>query len=108
MKMVIGYVQPFMAAQVVHALHQVPGLTGATFVNVRGFGRGRSEKRELLNDGSDKVRVEVMVSDEMEEAVVQAIKSAAQTGNRGDGKIYVARIGRAVRISTGEEGEAAI
>ena len=111
MKMVIAYVQPFMASHVVHALHQVPGVSGASFVRVRGFGRGRSREGptpEVLLDGADRVRVEVMVSDDLEDLVVRTIRQAAHTGNSGDGKVYVAELRRAVRIATGEEGDRAI
>lgn len=107
MKMVIAFVQQFMAPHVVAALHQVPGLTGATFTDVRGFGRGRTTDTpdpELLYGTVEKVRVEVMVRDDMESAVVHAIREAGHTGNRGDGKIYVLPVDRAVRIATGEEG----
>lgn len=112
MKMVIAYLQPSTAADVVHALHQVPGLTGASFANVRGFGRGREPRvnhpPEVLLEDADRVRVEAMIQDELEDAVVTAILKAARTGKSGDGKIYVAELTRAVRIATGEEGEAAL
>ena len=113
MKMVIAYVQPSTAAEVVHALHQVRGLTGASFVNVRGFGRAREARvdhpPEVLLDDADRVRIEVMIRDELENAVVNAILRTARTGNNdGDGKIYVAGLSRAVRIATGEEGQAAV
>jgi len=55
-----------------------------------------------------KRRVEVMVPDRLEEAVVETIRPAARTGRKGDGKIYVVPLERAVRIRTGEEGEAAV
>lgn len=111
MKMVIAFVQPFMAGDVLHALHQVSGVTGATFTDVRGFGRDRHTDAalpEALFGAAAKVRVEVMVRDEYEDAVVRAIHGAARTGKRGDGKIYVAPVTRALRIATGEEGEAAV
>ena len=113
MKMVIAYVQPSAAADVVHALHQVRGLTGASFVNVRGFGRGREARvnhpPEVLLEDADRVRIEVMIRDELEDEVVKVILTTARTGNSdGDGKIYLAGFSRAVRIATGEEGETAI
>ena len=117
MKVVIAFVQPFLAAKVVQALHAVPGLSGATFTEVKGFGRGRAkgaakptetEVEEELLGTLPKVRVETMIPDGLEDQVVKAIREAAHTGNRGDGKVYVASIRRAVRISTGEEGEHAV
>lgn len=109
--MVVAFVQPFMAAEVERALHQLPGLTGASFADVRGFGRGRHRARvdpEEMHGTAPRVRVEVMMSDELEAAVVRTIAAAARTGNRGDGKIYVVDLLRAHRISTGEEGAAAV
>lgn len=111
MKQIIAFVQPFMATDVVHALHQVPGLTGATFTDVKGFGRGRPTDvptAEVLYGTAAKVRVEVVVHDELADAVVDAIREAAHTGKRGDGKIYVLPVDRAVRVATGEEGDDAV
>lgn len=113
MKMVIAFFQPFMAPKVVQALHGVAGLSGASFTEVRGFGRGRAKggtcttEEELLGT-LPKVRVEAMIPDDLEDLVVQAITAAAHTGNAGDGKVYVAPLTRAVRISTGEVGQTAI
>ena len=117
MKMVIAFVQPFMAEKVVQALHAVTGLSGATFTDVRGFGRGRTKDETELTEAEveeqllgtlPKVRVEAMIPDELEDLVVRTIEAAAHTGNRGDGKVYVSSIERAVRISTREEGEQAV
>lgn len=106
MKTIIAFVQPFMAAQVMQALHDVPGVTGASYALVRGFGRGRSREQaahEALDGGSGKMRFEVMVDDAVVDHAVVAIQNAAHTGNDGDGKIYVLPLDRAVRIATGEE-----
>ena len=107
MKMVIAFVQPFMASQVIQALHEVPGVTGASYSMVRGFGRGRSRDtavQEALEGGVGKIRFEVVVVDDVENLVVRAIQQAAHTGNDGDGKVYVTSVERALRIATGEEG----
>jgi nitrogen regulatory protein PII len=111
MRMVIAFVQPFMTDRVEEALHGITGLSGATFTDVKGFGRGRASDvpgSEVLLGTSPKVRVEVIVPDALERAVVLAIRDAARTGNRGDGKVFVLPVSRAVRIATGEEGETAI
>lgn len=111
MRMVIAFVQPFMAAAVGRALHQLPGLTGASFAEVRGFGRGRHRAAvdsEEIYGTSPRVRVEVMVPDELEDAVIRAIATAAHTGSRGDGKIYVVDLLQARRIATGENGAQAV
>lgn len=112
MKYIIAFVQPFMADKVVHALHAIDGLSGATFTRVRGFGRGRAKASPFSAEGivgtSDKLRVEAMVPDALEDRVVQAIVAAAHTGKIGDGKVYVTAVERAVRIRTGETGDVAV
>lgn len=111
MKMIIAFVQPFMASHVIQALHEVPGVTGASYAMVRGFGRGRSRDRaiqESLEGGAGTMRFEVMVEDSVEGDVLRAIQTAARTGNDGDGKVYVAPLEHAMRIATGEEGPQAV
>lgn len=112
MKCVVAFVQPFMAEKVVHALHAIEGLSGATFSRVRGFGRNRARAAPFTQEGivgtTDKIRVEAIIPDALEERVVQAILAAARTGKAGDGKIYVAAVHRAVRIRTGETDEEAV
>lgn len=111
MRMIVAIVQPFAAGRARDALHQVPGVTGATVTDARGFGRARRPDlpiAEVVAGTVGKVHIEVMVPAEVEDAVVETIRRAAHTGNRGDGKIYVAELTRAVRISTGEEGIIAV
>ena len=107
MRMILAIVQPFMVEEVKQALHAVDGLTGATFSQARGFGRGRQDaplSDESIRGTTERMRVEVVVPAAMENVVVEAIRKAAHTGNRGDGKICVLPAYRGVRISTGEEG----
>ena len=107
MRMILAIVQPFKVEEVKQALHALHGLTGATFTRARGFGRGRHHGRaseEAIEGTTERVRVEVVVPEAMETEVVEAIRTAAHTGNRGDGKIFVLSVHRGVRISTGEEG----
>ncbi|GLC28188.1 P-II family nitrogen regulator [Roseisolibacter agri] len=111
MVLVLAYVQPFRASAVVDALHGVPGVTGATFAEASGFGRGRHPDLaalETVTGTAPRTRVEVVIRADLEDAVVQAIREAARTTNRGDGKIYVLPVARAVRIATGEEGGTAV
>ena len=113
MKMVIAYVQSLMAPEVVDALHSLPEVTGATFIKVQGFGRGRSKGSTSAAEGefvgtSAKVRVEVLVPEALVAQVVEAITTAARTGNRGDGKVCVVGVEHVVRIRTGEEDGQAI
>lgn len=107
MKLVIAYVHPFMAGHVVHALHLLPGVTGASFTDARGFGRARDDNAtepEALHGTTAKVRVEVVVRDGLADAVVDTIRKSARTGHRGDGKVFVCDVNRAFRIATDEEG----
>ncbi len=95
------------------ALHGIPGITGASFSDIRGFGRGRELTREEARDEAvvgalHRVRAEVMVSDATAALVEKAILAAAHTGQRGDGKLYVLPLGTARRISTGESGDIAV
>lgn len=112
MKTVIAFVQPFMAEKVIQALHGVEGLSGATCTRVYGFGRGRGgsaeHRHEEVFGTTAKVRIEAMIPDRLERSVVDVIRHAAHTGRKGDGKIYVIPVERAIRIRTGEEDEAAV
>jgi len=109
MKLVIAFIQPFMAQQVIQALHALPDVSGASFTDVRGFGRGRDDVAvpEVLYGAAKRVRVEVAVRDDVAHTVIEAIRQAAHTGKRGDGKIFVTNVENALRISSGEQGDAA-
>lgn len=109
MKTIVAFIRPTKEEAVREALHEVPGITGASFSPVRGFGRGRShEGAEALVGVAPRVRVEVMVNDLIADAVETAIATAAHTGHRGDGKIYVLPLASARRISTGQTGTEAV
>lgn len=105
MKLVLAFIQPFMADQVAGALHEIAGVTGATFTDVRGFGRGRARNSawpENVFGTVAKTRIDVIVADDLADRVVLAIQTAAHTGNRGDGKVFVMPVTRGVRVATGE------
>lgn len=112
MKEIKAYIQVHKLSEVTSALHGVEGLTGMSIVDCRGFGTGWSSTRDA--SGSDTlsyrkgVKIEVCCRDELVDDVVAAIQNAAHTSLKGDGKIYVADIDHAVRISTGETGESAV
>lgn len=109
MKIIVAFIRPTKEEAVREALHEVSGITGASFSDIRGFGRGRShEGAENLVGVAPRVRLEVMVNDHIADAVESAIATAAHTGHRGDGKIYVLPLGSARRISTGQIGTEAI
>jgi nitrogen regulatory protein PII len=106
MKMVVAIIKPFKLDDVREALSEV-GMTGITVTEVKGFGRQKGHTElyrgaEYVVDFLPKVKVEVAVIDERVEAVVDAIRKAANTGRIGDGKIFVYNLDQVVRIRTGE------
>ncbi len=113
MKEIKAYIKPHKLSAVTLALHRVEGLSGMSVSDARGFGRGRAKEaphtiREDLVDFIPCVKIEIVCLDDLVEEVIETIRSEAHTGLRGDGKIYVAPVEDAVRISTGERGHAAI
>ncbi len=111
MKMIMAIIKPFMLDSVRDALAEV-GVQGMTVTEVKGFGRQKGHTEiyrgaEYAIDFLPKTKIEVAVSDQIADQVVEAIKAAAVTGKIGDGKIFVSEIISAVRIRTGEtDGEA--
>lgn len=94
------------------ALQEV-GLQGITVTEAKGFGRQKGHTElyrgaEYVVDFLPKVKVEVVLADENAEAVIEAIRKAAQTGRIGDGKIFVSNVEEVIRIRTGETGIDAI
>ena len=113
MKEIKAYIKPHKLSKVTMALHKVEGLTGMSVVDVRGFGRGKAKDAphrivEDLVDYVPHVKIEIVCTDDVVEKIVSVIEKTAHTGLRGDGKIYVLTIDDAVRIQTGERGEAAV
>ena len=112
MKMVTAVIKPFKLDDVREALSSI-GVQGITVSEVKGFGRQKGHTElyrgaEYVVDFLPKTKVEVAVSDEMAEQTMEAISASAQTGNIGDGKIFVTSLEQSVRIRTGETGEAAL
>ena len=112
MKLVTAIVKPFRLDDVRNALSEV-GIQGMTVSEVKGFGRQRGHTElyrgaEYVVDFLPKAKIEVAVSDDMAERVVEAIIDAAKTGKVGDGKIFVTTIEQVWRIRTGESGNSAI
>jgi nitrogen regulatory protein P-II 1 len=112
MKKIEAIIKPFKLDDVRTALHEV-GVSGITAVEARGFGRqnGHTELyrgAEYLVDFLPKIKLEIVVDDDMVESVVDAIMSSAHTGRIGDGKIFISTIDTVVRIRTGETGIDAI
>ena len=112
MKMVVAIIRPFKLDDVKEALREI-GVQGMTVGEVRGFGRQKGHTE--LYRGSEytiefipKMKIEVVVSDEDVEKVIEAVLEAASTGKIGDGKIFVLSVDEAIRIRTGERGPTAI
>jgi len=105
-------IKPYTLEKVRDALEKA-GVTGMTIYEVKGFGRqkGYSEiyrGSEYSVDFLPKLKLETIVQDDQTDSVVETIIKAANTGKIGDGKIFTYPVGRAVRIRTKEEGEAAL
>jgi nitrogen regulatory protein PII len=112
MKLVTAIVKPFRLDDVRNALSEV-GIQGMTVTEVKGFGRQRGHTElyrgaEYVVDFLPKAKIEVAVSDDLVERVVEAIVDAAKTGKVGDGKIFVTPIEQVWRIRTGETGDSAL
>ena len=112
MKKIEAIIKPFKLDEVKEALHEV-GIQGITVFEAKGFGRQKGHTElyrgaEYVVDFLPKVKIEVVVEDNMAERVVEAVKTAAQTGRIGDGKIFISSIDEAIRIRTGETGGNAI
>jgi nitrogen regulatory protein P-II 2 len=112
MKLITAVVKPFRLDDVRNALADV-GIQGMTVTEVKGFGRQRGHTElyrgaEYVVDFLPKVKVEVAVTDDLAERVIEAIIGAAKTGKVGDGKIFVVDLDQVYRIRTGETGDAAI
>jgi nitrogen regulatory protein P-II 1 len=98
--------------RVKEALHEV-GIEGMTVIEVRGHGRQKGHTefyrgREYTVDLLPKLKIEMVVADDLVEKAVQAIATAARSGKIGDGKIFLSRIDEAIRIRNDERGEAAL
>ncbi len=113
MKMVIALIKPNKFNEVMLALHKIEGLTGASSSEIHGFGLDRSrhapeQKPEISLDFKPHIRLEIACHLELVDEVLSTIAKAANTGLRGDGKIYVLPLEEAVRISSGERGRNAV
>ena len=112
MKKIEAIIKPFKLDEVKEALQEI-GLQGITVIEAKGFGRQKGHTElyrgaEYVVDFLPKVKIEVVLSDEMLSKAVEAIQNAAKTGRIGDGKIFISTIDEAIRIRTGETGQEAI
>ena len=108
MKEIKAFIQPFMLGKVTNALEGIPEFPGMSVSDVRGFGRGKIEKKVRIVEYVPKVKIEIVANDEMVDRIVETIQKYAHTGNMGDGKIFVSDVERAVRIRTGEKDDEAL
>jgi len=112
MKKIEAIVKPFKLDDVREAISEV-GIHGMTVTEVKGFGRQKGHTElyrgaEYVVDFLPKMRIEVVVSDDLVDRCVEAIIKAAQTGKIGDGKVFVTPVEQAIRIRTGEQDDQAI
>jgi nitrogen regulatory protein P-II 2 len=112
MKLVTAIIKPFKLDDVREALSDI-GVQGITVTEVKGFGRQKGHTElyrgaEYVVDFLPKVKIEVAVTDDMADTVIEAISKAANTGKIGDGKIFVFDLEQVIRIRTGESGGDAI
>ncbi|MBE7567038.1 P-II family nitrogen regulator [Acidithiobacillus thiooxidans] len=112
MKKIEAIIKPFKLDDVREALQEI-GLAGMTVTEVKGFGRQKGHTElyrgaEYVVDFLPKLKLEVVVGDDMADRAIEAIEQSARTGKIGDGKIFVSAVERIIRIRTGEEGAEAV
>ncbi len=112
MKKIEAIIKPFKLDEVKEALHEV-GLQGITVIEAKGFGRQKGHTElyrgaEYVVDFLPKVKIEIVLEDNLVERAVETIDQAARTGRIGDGKIFVTNVEDAIRIRTGENGADAL
>ena len=112
MKKIEAIIKPFKLDEVKEALQEV-GVQGITVTEAKGFGRQKGHTElyrgaEYVVDFLPKVKIEIVINEDRQEAAIEAIQKAARTGRIGDGKIFVLNVEEAIRIRTGETGIDAI
>lgn len=112
MKLITAIIKPFKSDDVRQALAEV-GVNGVTMTEVKGFGRQKGHTElyrgaEYVIDFLPKTKLEVAVPDSIAEQAIEAICSASNTGQIGDGKIFVTNLEQTIRIRTGETGDDAL
>jgi nitrogen regulatory protein P-II 1 len=112
MKKIEAIIKPFKLDEVKEALQDI-GVQGLSVIEAKGFGRQKGHTElyrgaEYVVDFLPKMKIEVVLDDDMVEKAIDAIVAAARTGKIGDGKIFVSTVEQAIRIRTGEEGNEAL
>jgi nitrogen regulatory protein P-II 2 len=112
MKFVTAIIKPFKLDEVREALSAI-GVQGITVTEVKGFGRQKGHTElyrgaEYVVDFLPKVKIEIAITDDLLDQVIEAVEKSANTGKIGDGKIFVFDLSQAIRIRTGESGAEAL
>jgi len=112
MKLIKAIIKPFKLDDVKDALSEI-GIEGMTVIETKGFGRQKGHTEiyrgsEYTIDFLPKVMIEIAVSDEITDKVIETITTSAKTGKIGDGKVFVQPLEKAIRIRTGEQGDEAL
>ena len=112
MKKIEAIIKPFKLSAVKEILHEI-GLSGMTVIEVKGFGRqrgqdGLDQNQDYSDEFHAKVKIEIIVEDDIVKKAMESIQKAAYSGKIGDGKIFVSKIDQVMRIRTGEKGSEAI
>jgi nitrogen regulatory protein P-II 1 len=112
MKKIEAVIKPFKLDEVREALSEI-GVNGLTVAEVKGFGRQKGHTElyrgaEYVVDFLPKIKIELVVSEDLFDQAIDAIVKAARTGKIGDGKIFVTNVEQVLRIRTGETGESAV
>ena len=113
MKEIKAIIRPSKLLEVTEELHEIDGLPGVTVSEIRGFGKGRAKnaKDKIVYEMVEfvpRIKIEVVVADEMVDEVVNVIQKYSHTGNAGDGKIFVFTVDETVKIRTNQRGIDAI
>ncbi|MFA7422066.1 MAG: P-II family nitrogen regulator [Melioribacteraceae bacterium] len=113
MKEIKAIIRPFRLLNVTEALQNIEGLPGVTVSEIKGFGKSRAKNAKdkivyELVEFIPRIKLEVVVADEMADEVVNIIQKNAHTGNTGDGKIFIVNVEDVVKIRTNERGKEAI
>jgi nitrogen regulatory protein P-II 1 len=113
MKEIKAIIRPFKLDDVVTELHKIEELPGLTISEIKGFGRTKAKNasdsfQDGLHNYIKRIKIEIVVNDDLVKRVVDTIQRVSHTGNSGDGKIFVIDVANTIRIRTNENGKEAI